>query len=279
MTLSPAKQLIMLGGLPRSGSTLLCNILAQNPSVHATSSSGCVDLLFGLRNHWDRLIEHQTNPDRQENQQTKLCVLGAVLQAYHSRIQKPIVVDKSRSWIALLEVAEAALGQKAKVLVPVRNVADVLASFEKLHRRQSAIGQTPGEADNYHQFQTVEGRCEYWMRPDQQAGLAFNRVRDALARGFADRLHFVEFADLTARPKESLDAIYAFLGVEPFTHNFQHVDQVTQEVDALHGFEGLHSIRKKVEPIPSDWRRILGPAGERYASLSSVWKTHVKPLH
>ncbi len=262
----------MLGGLPRSGSTLLCNILAQNPSIHATSSSGCVDLLFGLRNHWDRLIEHQTKPDRQENEQTKLCVLRAVLEAYHSRIKEPIVVDKSRSWIALLELTEAALGQKAKVLVPVRNVADVLASFEKLHRRQSAIGQTPGEADNYYQFQTVAGRCEYWMRPDQQVGLALNRVRDALARGFADRLHFVEFSDLTSKPRESLAAIYAFLGVDPFEHNFEHVEQVTHEVDALHGFEGLHSIRSRVEPIQSNWRQILGPCGERYANLSSAWQ-------
>lgn len=35
-----AKKYYFISGLPRSGSTLLANILAQNPRFHATATSG-----------------------------------------------------------------------------------------------------------------------------------------------------------------------------------------------------------------------------------------------
>jgi sulfotransferase len=271
MTASLSRRFVLLGGLPRSGSTLLCNILAQNPAIHATATSGCMDVLCGIRVGWDRHIEHKTNPDRAENERRKLNVLRAVLQAYHAEVNKPVIIDKCRGWIAMLEMAEFILGHKAKVIVPVRDVPDVLSSFEKLHRRQSSTRQTRGEAENYFQFQSIEGRCEFWMRPDQPVGLAVNRIHDALTRGFADRMHFVRFADLTSKPRETLNSIYSFLGLAPIEHDFNHVEQVTREDDSEHGFEGLHDIRPRVQPVPSDWRQILGPAGQRYAGISSLW--------
>ncbi len=120
--------------------------------------------MFGLRNHWDKLIEHQSNPNRSANQRTKQRVLRAVIEAYYAEVLKPVIVEKCRGWLSLLEMADAVLDCPVKVIVPIRNVADVLSSFEKLHRRKSALGQTPGEAEHYFQFQTVQGRCEFWMR-------------------------------------------------------------------------------------------------------------------
>ena len=51
------KKFYFIAGLPRSGSTLLANILAQNPKFHTTSTSGVMDVMFGVRNNWDNLIE------------------------------------------------------------------------------------------------------------------------------------------------------------------------------------------------------------------------------
>lgn len=46
------KSIYFLAGLPRSGSTLLANILAQNPSIYVTPTSGIVDMLVQVRNSW-----------------------------------------------------------------------------------------------------------------------------------------------------------------------------------------------------------------------------------
>ncbi len=90
-------------------------------------------------------------------------------------------------------------------------------------------------------------------------GLAINRILDAASRGYADRMCCVRFDALTRNPAATIKDLYALLGWEPFEHDFDHVDQVTSEDDSVHGFEGLHTIRPRVEPVRSDWRDVLGP--------------------
>jgi sulfotransferase len=260
----------LISGLPRSGSTLLANILAQNPRFHSTATSGIVDVLFGVRNHWDQLGAFRAMTDRGACEAAKLRVLRGILAAYHADCGRPVVFDKSRSWLAYLEMAEAILGRKAKVLVPVRDLRDVLASFEVLWRSASATAQAEQEAAHFFEFQTVEGRCAVWTRGDQPVGLAFNRIKDALQRGFRDRMHFVRFEELTREPRRTLGAIYEFLGEEPFAHDFANISQVTREDDRAYGPFDLHAIRARVEPSPPRWPSVLGAAAAPYAGIE-VW--------
>ena len=44
----------LVAGLPRSGSTLLMNLLGQNPAIHVTPTSGLVDLVAGVARQWRR---------------------------------------------------------------------------------------------------------------------------------------------------------------------------------------------------------------------------------
>jgi sulfotransferase len=263
------KTIHFIAGLPRSGSTLLCNVLAQNPRFGVTGSSGVLEVLFNVRNLWDTLGEFRAM-EPAASEAAKLRVLRAALDAFHADDPHPVVFDKSRSWLAHLELAEAVLGRPAKVLVPVRDLRDVLASFELLWRKTSATRQVPAESQHYLEFQTVEGRCAVWARGDQPVGIAYNRVRDALARGYRDRMHFVRFEQLTRDPAGTLAGVYDFLGEPPFAHDFDHVEQVTWEDDRVHGFVGLHDIRPRVEPAPPRWPTVLGPAAEKYAGLE-LW--------
>lgn len=264
-----------LGGFPRAGSTLLCNLLAQNPRLYTTQTSACMDVMFGVRNNWDQLIEHKAHP----MPQAKRRVLRAILESYYADVDRPIIIDKCRGWVSLLEMAEYVLERPAKVIIPVRDIRDVLASFERLWRRNAEGGQVHGEAENYFQFQTVEGRCAFWMREDKPVGLAYNRIRDAVNRyrgsGLLDRLHFVPFERLTRDPQGTLHDLYRFLDEPPFEHDFDHIEQVTTENDQAFGFENLHTIRSKVEPIPPRWPEFLGDAAQRYDGLN-FWRPLVQ---
>lgn len=253
-----------ISGLPRSGSTLLCNILAQNPRFHTTGTSGVMDVMFGVRNQWNNLVEFKAAP----NELAKLRVLRGILENYYADIDKPVIFDKCRGWLSLLEMAEFVLGHKAKVLVPVRDMRDVLASFEKLWRENAKTSQLAHESQNYFKFQTVEGRVDTWLQGDQPIGLAYNRIRDAITRGFGDRMYFVHFEKLTKDPQAVMNEIYDFLGEPRFNHNFDHVEQVTWEDDSMHGFKNLHSIRNKVEPIEPQWQKVLGPFAENFGKLN-----------
>jgi sulfotransferase len=258
-----------ISGLPRSGSTLLCNILAQNPRFHATATSGILEMLFQVRNGWDKVAEFRAMNDAASTA-AKQRVLSAMLHSFFADVDCPVIFDKSRGWLGHLEMAEAILGYKPRVLVPVRDLRDVLASFERLYRQTSALSQTPDEAANYLAYQKLENRLDTWAGAGGPVGMAYNRIRDAQARGWGPQIHFVRYEMLTAKPVETMVDVYRFLGEEPFRHNFEHVEQVTVEDDRIYGFANLHTIRPQVQPQPSSWPAVLGTAADKYKG-QEVW--------
>jgi len=263
------KTIYFLAGLPRSGSTLLANILAQNPRLHVTPTSGIVDMLVTVRNGWDRNDAFQAMA-RGLSEQVKERVLRAMLQAYFAHVGQPVCIDKNRYWAEFLEMAEVLVGgrQRVKVLVTVRDLRDVLASFERLYRKTSALGQLPQEAATALKFKTALGRVEAFADDAQPVGRAYNAIRDAVTRGWKDRMHFVDYDDLTRTPEATLEHIYRFLGETPHRHDFENVEQVTFEDDFVYGFKDLHTIRARVEAQPPQWPQVFDDA----VFQSPVWR-------
>ncbi len=267
-----------VAGLPRSGSTLLMNILGQNPRFHVTPTSGILDMLIQVRNAWDRNDANRAR-DRAENERLKRNVLRAMLQGYFADVEQPVCFDKNRYWLEYMEMAAELVGgaDRLRVLVTVRDLRDVLASFEKLYRKTSALGQVPLEAANVLKCKTALGRFELFIDDAQPVGRAFNAVRDALTRGWRDHMHFIDYVDLTNRPAEVMKGIYDFLGEPPFEHDFEHVEQITFEDDYAYGFKDLHKIRTRVEPQGPQWPRVFddsvqgSPAWQRVEHFARFW--------
>ncbi|HUT41432.1 MAG TPA: sulfotransferase [Gammaproteobacteria bacterium] len=263
------KTIYFLAGLPRSGSTLLANILAQNPHVHVTPTSGIVDMLVTVRNGWDRNDAFQAMAHGL-SEQVKERVLRAMLQAYFAHVSQPLCIDKNRYWAEFLEMAAVLVGgrERVKVLVTVRDLRDVLASFEQLYRKTSALGQLPQEAATALKFKTALGRVEVFADDAQPVGRAYNAIRDAVTRGWNDCMHFVDYDALTRAPQATLEGIYRFLGETSYAHDFEHVRQVTFEDDYVYGFKDMHTIRARVEPQPPQWPRVFDDA----VLQSPVWR-------
>lgn len=264
------KEVFFISGLPRSGSTLLCNILAQNPEFFVTkATSGCIEILFSIRNQWDRIVEHQAegiNRDQLKN------VLKGALNSYYLT-DKNIVFDKGRGWLSMIETLEFALGKKVKLICTVRNINEIIASFEGLWRNTTGQSQWNIEQNNYERSLTVKGRAELWVEAGQPLGSAFNRLKDALDRGYADRLYFMEFDSLTHNPKQTMQNIYNFIGKKYYEHDFNNIPQYTKEDDDnVHRIKDLHTIRSVVQPVPLKANQILGPeVANQYANLE-FWR-------
>jgi len=262
------KTIHFVAGLPRSGSTLLCNILNQNPEFTATATSGILEIILALRNQWENVNTFQAAP----NKEGKDNVISGILYNYYKLEDERVIFDKSRGWPAYIELAEFILNKQIKMLVPVRNITDVLASFEMLYRKNAHNWQFPQEKTDFAEFQTVEGRASIFMKNSQPVGIAYNRIRDALARGYEDRMHFVEFEALTTQPETTMREIYEFLEEPLFKHNFDHVKQTTSENDDVHGIPGLHTIRNKVEAVPKIAEDVLGKVTfDKYAD-AQFWR-------
>jgi len=259
--MQPHRTFHFVSGMPRSGSTLLCNILNQNPRFWATPTSGLCPMLLRVNHIWQEIPELKASSTPAE----KLGLMRGMIHGFHTT-DRPTVISKSRGWVAALELVRNALGTEPKVLVTIRDIPSILSSCEKLFRKELKSPESPARWGQ--NMETIEGRLAFWTAGDQLVGGQYNRIRDCVTRGNRRNLHFVDFDDLCADPKAVTDKVYAFLGEEPFEHNFAQVDQTTHEKDDEHGFTDLHTIRPKIEPLKKDFRQILGDAVKPYIGYS-----------
>lgn len=247
--------------MPRSGSTLLCNILAQNPNFHVTPTSGLSELIFGIHQFWknNAIIKASETPEKQ------LSVIKDVFQSYHQDTERPVVFNKSRGWASRIELVENALQQPIKILTTTRKITCILASMEKLYRKEIKNINSPMEVGP--QMQTLEGRLSLWTSQEGLVGATFNSIRDAIMRGHKSKFHFVDFEKLTTNPKIIIKGIYDFLDEDNFDHDFDNISQYTKENDAEHGFTDLHTIRPKVSPVKDDSKEILGYMHDQFVNF------------
>jgi len=250
-----------VSGMPRSGSTLLCNILNQNPRFWATPTSGLCPLILRVNHVWTEIPELKASSNPQE----KLGLMRGMIHGFHTT-DRPVVFSKSRGWVAALELVRNALGTEPKMLVTIRDIPSILSSCEKLFRKELKSPESPAKWGQ--NMETIEGRLAFWTAGDQLVGGQYNRIRDCVTRGNKRNLHFVDFDDLCADPKPTIEKVYAFLGEEPFAHNFDNVEQTTHENDFEHGFTSLHEIRQQVKPFKKDYLQILGEAANPYLNFN-----------
>ena len=281
--MSTAKRIYFLAGLPRSGSTLLANILAQHPQIYVTPTSGVVDMLVQVRNGWDRNDAFQAM-DRKLSEETKASrPAGDAAGLFRARE----AADLHRQEPLLGRVPRDGRGagrrpRPVKVLVTVRDLRDVVASFERLYRKTSALGQVSQEANMALKFKTALGRAGVFIDDAQPVGRAYNAIRDAVTRGWKDRMHFIDYEDLTRRPKAVMEGVYRFLGEDGYEHDFERVEQVTFEDDFVYGFKDLHMIRQKVEPQPPQWPKVFddavfqSPIWKNVENAAQFWKLYLK---
>jgi sulfotransferase len=249
-----SKRLIFVSGLPRAGSTLLMNLLAQNPLVHSTATSGLHEIGYIAR-QFHQTEEFKTIPNPQDGETLFYdYVKGGCENAFNRLTDRPIVADKCRSWVGHLDMLFA-IWPDAKVLVPVRDMRGILSSLEKKWRKHP-FPMTGVEKANPQNWTTVEKRAQGWLN-QPPLGIAVERLSDA-AKRFKDRLHFVHFEKLTGSPATTMQDIWLYLGLDRPEHDFNNVEQYTKEHELGWPY-GDHEIRSKVAPVKPDWDEVLGP--------------------
>jgi sulfotransferase len=84
--------------------------------------------------------------------------------------------------------------------------------------------------------------------------------------------HIVEYQDIIRKPQETLDAIYNFLEIPTFKHDFDNIINSTHEDDSIYGLNGMHDVRKSISQRMIDPYAILPAATIRKYSNMEVWR-------
>lgn len=217
------KQFVALSGHARSGSTLLASILSQNPKIYSGGSSAVCQLM------WDM---HQSINNSEEIKANNLTHLDEMVKQiphlYYANTDKPIVVDRHRSWTlpANMDMLKRYVDSNIKVIVLVRPNIEIVSSIVNLRKQN-------GWKDPEQNLFVEHG--EPIMRP--HAGVKWAKENN---RG---EFLFITYDELVNKTQLALDRIYSHCKWEPFAHNLEFVKNVCNEDDKFYGLLGLHDIR------------------------------------
>jgi sulfotransferase len=248
-------KLFFQSSMPRSGSTLLQNILAQNPDIYATPTSGVLELVYGARANYTSSLEFKAQDSQlMKNGFLEFCNKG-VKGFYEGITDKKYVVDKSRGWGIHYDFLNS-FSPNPKIICMVRNLKDVFASMEKNFRKN------PEKHNPMVDWSTMSGtsipkRVDVWAQ-GVPVGMALERLQEIFRLGNDKHILFVRFEDLCLYPENTMKEIYDYLEIPHFFHDFDNIEQVTKEDDEVYGEFGDHNIRQKLEVVPSKAKDILG---------------------
>ena len=254
------KNYFFMAGLPRAGSTLLSSILNQNPRIYSGPSSPVLSTMFVIENHLlqDELFHGYPKPEQGH------AIISNIINQFYGDVKKPVVVDKNRAWVARVPYIEQYIGQRAKIICPVRDIDEILTSMITMIRRNPYKEGQP--RINFIDEQLVklnipindENRCEYIAGPDGILGQSLNAILEGLNQGYSNRFHFVEYKDLVNNPKETMKKLYEFMGEEPFEHQFTNLKNQNREGDVnTYGLTDMHEVRPVLKSTSKDPKKVL----------------------
>ena len=250
------KKIFFNSSLPRSGSTLIQNLLAQNPDFYCTPTSGLADLVLNSKATYNN-SQAMLAQNKDEMQSAFLNFIASGINGYFNELtDKPFIVDKSREWgvnYGLLKM----INPEPKVICMVRDLRSIYSSMEKNFRknphRQNHVQDVPNLVGT-----TLNKRIDIWAQ-GVPVGVAIDRLQDVIQQGIAGKMIFVRYEDLMDNPEIEMKRIYEYLNLEYYNnHDFVNVTQHTQENDMIHGIYGDHTLRPKFERKPDDFLEVLG---------------------
>lgn len=251
-----SNQIFFQSSLPRAGSTLLQNIMGQNPEFYVTPTSGVLELVYAARNNYTNSPEFKAqDQDLMKKGFLSFCRNG-VEGFFHAITDKPYILDKSRGWGVHYGFLNS-FYPNPKIICMVRDPRSIFASMEKNFRKNQHLDSG---LVNHAQMAgtTTEKRIDIWSQ-SQPVGLAIERLQQMFREGINEKVLFVRFEDLTSSPKSELERIYSYLSLPYYEgHDFNNVEQITKEDDSIYGIYGDHVIKQQIQPTKKDYRDILG---------------------
>ncbi|MDD2365604.1 MAG: sulfotransferase [Desulfuromonadaceae bacterium] len=268
-TFGLAKQMVYVTGLPRAGSTLLCQLLGVHSQIYSiVHSSPLANLLEQLRHGISdspfQLAQLDVDFD---------LAYGRIVNAFRGFINGwvqetdlPVVVDKNRSWLGMVQTVQQ-LDPGFRMLVCVRDPIQILGSIEAQHQKTLLLDFPDHMAPN-----------SAWFRGDalfSNSGVVggplraienFQDITDSC--GIKERVFFVVFERLVSNPVEEMSRIFKWLGMPDCYIDPCNLPVKPHESDSYYRYKYRHETRSKII-LPSHHR--ISPRIQREVFYKYRW--------
>jgi sulfotransferase len=260
------KQIIYVTGLPRAGSTLLCQLLDHHPEIdHSGHSSPLCQTLNGLRYHLSdqQFLLAQLDVDFDHTYQRLVNAFRGFINGWFAQTAQTWVVDKNRGWLHHLETVNL-LDPNFRMLVCVRELGQIYGSIETQHQKTLLLD-----------FPDHLAELSRWERAEKlfdKTGViggplsSIEALQDIDTR-LQQHLYYVVFEHLVSEPIAVMQSIYQWLGLPKAKFDPQNLQTKPHESDSYYRFKYPHKTYKQIRSpshhlIPA---RIQGSLQQRFA--------------
>jgi len=263
-----SKKLFYLAGLPRTGSTVLGEILNQNDNIHVSPASPLSEIVSEVLAKWRRntvTLKAYKHPEQLPN------VWRGIRAGMYRHRPEACIIDKSWAWHMndAIDSTREILGEEMKVICTVDNIADCLASFIMLIRSNPDY---VSYIDDYLRHQRMDtndaNRCSAMMDPKiaTSVGWCYENLKQTWQGKNRNNLLLIERADLVQTPAAVLEQIYAFLKIPELAswgdnqvHYFDRIEkEITEDDGAAYGIPNLHKLGPELRDRSWNAKEVLG---------------------
>ncbi|MCF6287803.1 MAG: sulfotransferase [Proteobacteria bacterium] len=241
------KKCVYVAGLPRSGSTLMCQLLGEHPDIYSTGhSSPLANTVKTLRARLsdDPFLLSQLDVDFDLVYQRLTNSFRGFMNGWFAETDKQIVVDKNRGWINGLETLSH-LDPDFKMIVCIRDLNQIFASIENRHQKTSLIDFPDDMADltTYERAEKLFSAQGVVGRPLRLIG-QLQDVPESLQK----HLYYVIFEDLVNSPIRVMNEVYQWIGADNHEITPNSLTVKPHESDSYYRFKYCHNTYSTIKP-------------------------------
>lgn len=246
-------------GLPRSGSTLLMNILQQNPTIYTTGTCPMPYMLDAANIQANSISEFVAMDQNVVTNGLKEFLIYGFEGWYNSLTDKQNVISKSRAWDMHLNTLFR-IYDNPKFIVCLRDIRDIVCSLEKLLFKNTHI--TIGSSKDPLHLMSLDKRIElYCTDSGANLGRPLHILKNHVSEWMNKRPYsffLFRWEDFNENPTKSLSLLYKWLELPEYQHDLNNIEQ-SKQTEHDHVYRALveHQTRPKLEYLKPSWPSML----------------------
>ncbi len=237
------KKYFFLAGLFRSGNTVLSSILNQNPTLYVSPLSPVVEYMWQCHSFNFEPSKTDLNKNNQKN------VVSKIIKNFYEDVDKPVIVDRNKTWANPdnLYMIKEYINNNPKIIFTIRPLEERVVSMINVLKDRLLLDM---KIDNFlydTRISENDNIAEYLLKGNLCALERF-AYSSYIQEKNNKNIHLVKYEDLLKTPTEVLNNIYSFLEIDNFTHDFNNIKKIEEDIyDEIESTKELHKIKNTLK--------------------------------
>jgi len=216
-------KLFFSGGLPKSGSNMIKNILSQNKKISIYPYSPFADVINNIKSELF-FKESVKNRDVETFEQCLKTFLNQGLTGWASCLNKKtsVYIDDNRKWLSNLENLENIF--EGKMIIFIKDLKSIINSLENIYINK--IDYSKSFEDNFYQYHPYNKQLQRVIKFFDMDFLkiTLTGINRIIEEKNIKNYHFICYEKFIEDPKLELKKIYNFLNEKYFKHDLDNIN-------------------------------------------------------